>query len=917
MKKLLLHKKLILGLLSLGGIATLVNAAIQFWFGYHPLIGFIIDSLVILSLAIIAGIYFDRMVTCHIRKTSKYLETLPEHFGENSFQLQRNSQHWDELDDLTQTVNQLNIKLAECSREILEEKNRYFALVDENPEAIWRCELNHPLSVTNAEDQQINTLQNHAIIAEVNQATLNLIHDINPDELIGKSWQNLPFLQPLLWQELIRGQYKLKDWISQCTDNHGIEHFFSNSLTCVIVEGEIKSIWGIAVDITQQIKIQRELEDREQKLRSSQDSLSEAQSLAHMGHWSFNAADNQIHASDEFARIYGFDAVPQNLTWHDLKMRIHPEDRAHIIEGLTLPVNSSAAEHRIIWPNKEIRYVQAMARKTVEHNRVIRILGIIIDITDRKRAEHAQHQSKMALIESEARMAEAQAIAHLGHWIFDHQKQTFSCSDEFFRLFGHPPQSFAPSLRDFYRQIHPEDQQRIRILFNNLRERTLTHEYRIIRADGSLRYMRGTMKSFYTGGRETQRVFGISMDITEQKLTELELRNSQELFSKAFAASPDAIAFIDLQGQTLVDVNQTLANIAQLSQQDLVELTLVEFADQMGCPELPKLFDNPSVQDNIEVRLRPNITSESTYLLSWRLVELMGKSRILAILRDVTALRELQQMADQQQKQLVRADKLASLGTMVAGVAHEINNPNHLIQMNAELLEGFTVYLLALLREQMGESVNLQFNGMPLSEITAAVPELLADIKSSSRRINRIVKDLKDFSRPRDNAEFLPLDFNNIIDNARTLLGSALAKRSVTLNYDLTADLPTIWGDSERLEQVIVNLVTNAFDATDAADIANARINIRTYRFNEQFVACEVSDNGMGISPENLKHIFDPFFTTKQEQGGTGLGLSISYRLIREHSGHLEVISPGVGTTMRILLPIFNVDTTLVKLSTT
>ena len=89
-------------------------------------------------------------------------------------------------------------------------------------------------------------------------------------------------------------------------------------------------------------------------------------------------------------------------------------------------------------------------------------------------------------------MAEAQAIAHLGHWILDQKTQSLSCSDEFFRLFGHPPQSFKPTMSDFYRQVHPDDQERIRDLFGSLQERALSYDYRIVRTDGAVRFMRGT-----------------------------------------------------------------------------------------------------------------------------------------------------------------------------------------------------------------------------------------------------------------------------------------------------------------------------------------------------------------------------------------------------------------------------------------
>lgn len=734
-----------------------------------------------LLVALLLGYFFDRLVTRHVRRVAKYLEQTPYASNAPPLNLERSSQHRDELDELALAVNHLRARLNIYDREIRDEKSRYYALVENNPEAIWRCEMQKPIAVTSPVNTQIKELNRYAVLAEINEAAASMTTGKSRHAVIGGEWHKLPFLHETIWGELVNRHYRVKDLISHFTDTDGKDRFFANSLTCLISDGHIKTIWGIAIEITQRVAAQHQLEQREQQLSLSQARLAEAQALAHMGHWVYNAETDALQVSDEFARIFGFEPGKAQPKWSELMDRIHPDDRTYVINSLA-DTNRDAvgAEHRIVWPNGEERYVQAIARKNIIHNRIVGTFGIIMDITDRRRAEEDRKRSQQALIESEARMAEAQAIAHLGHWILDQKTQILNCSDEFFRLFGHPPQSFQPTLQDFYRQVHAEDRERIHEIFSKLTQKALTHEYRIIRSDGSLRYMRGTITPFYSGGRDIQRVFGIAMDITEQKLAEL--------------------------------------------------------------------------------------------------------------------------TSARQQKQLLRADKLASLGTMVAGVAHEINNPNHLIQMNADLLETFTHSLLQLLDDYMGaERSSLQFNGMSIDEIITTTPELLADIKASSRRIDRIVKDLKNFARPRDNAEMLPVDLNQVIDKTRTLLTSTLDKRHIRLDYELTPNLPLVLGDSQQLEQVLINLVTNALDAVDGAD---ARVLVRTSAEANQ-VVCEVIDNGCGITAENLRHVFDPFFTTKQDQGGTGLGLSISFRLIREHGGQLEVISDtGTGTTMRVTLPV-------------
>lgn len=864
---------------------------------------FIANALRTLLVALIIGLFFERFVTRHVRRVAAYLDK-PFEAKRTPLNLARAQHKRDELDELAESVNQLYARLYSYHDELTAEKSRYHALVENNPEAIWRCEMKAPIAVDGDSNAVVASLQQNAIVAEVNDAAIALARSSDAHSLLGASWSHLPFITPQLWHTLVANGFWLKEMASHYVDENGANHYFSNSVTCLVVDGQLQTIWGISVDVTTRVSAQLELEQREKELRQNQARLAEAQSLAHMGHWVYQSKNEELQASDEFARIYGFRPGTDSVTWDQVVARIHPDDRGYILHALTdARADAAGAEHRIVWPDGEQRHVRAIARKHIEHGVVTSTFGIVMDVTDQRRAEEDRRRSQQALIESEARMAEAQAIAHMGHWIMDNQTQMLSCSDEFYRLHGHPPQSFPPDIHAFVRQIHPGDRERIKDVLNHLDEKPHSEDYRIIRPDGQIRYMRGTITPFYSGGRQIERIFGITMDITERKLAEIELQASQELFTKAFESSPDGIAFIDGRSKRIIQINQAFADISGYDGAALVgsPISLLDNDDKQR--SLSYVLEQSEQAHNVEIKLEKRNGVTIVCLLSWRPVELRGQRCTLAMLRDVTALRDLEQTAEQQQKQLLRADKLASLGTMVAGVAHEINNPNHLIQMNADLLESFSAHLIELAEEAAQKYPHsLQFNGMSLEEILTTTPELLSDIKASSRRIDRIVKDLKDFARPRDNAEFLPINLNQVIKKARSLLASTLDKRPQRVLFELCQSLPLIQGDSQRLEQVIINLVTNALDASPD----DGAITIRTY-VDGNYIVCEVADAGCGISTENIKHIFDPFFTTKQDIGGTGLGLAISFRLVREHQGQLEAISqPGMGTTMRIYLPVLS-----------
>ncbi len=808
---------------------------------------------------------------------------------------------WDTIDSGIVTLQ----KQWSQEKAQLELANRKFsALALNNPEMIWCCDLAKPIDLESPENEQVHQIYQHGILGELNTA---ILHSLGLDSIAQTPHlKDLPFIDEPLFTTLVNQQYRVKDKVTQFQDMQGNTRYFRNSLTCWIEDNTLHSIWGITTDITQSLTTQKALEEREQQLYLSQARLTEAQALAHMGHWSYFTETEKLQVSDEFARIYGFDPDADDIQWRHLIERIHPEDRSYIIHTLSDPRTQAAgAEHRIVWKNGETRFVQAITRKHIVNNIVESTFGILIDITDRRRAEDERSKSQRALVESEARLAQAQAIAHMGHWLLDCKTQKLLCSDEFYRLLGHPPQQRQFDQQAFVQHVHPDDHALVEHLLISAREKSFTNEFRIIRLDEEHRFMRGTFTPFYAGGKTTPRIFGIMMDVTEQKQIEIQLRASQELFATAFDSSPDGIFLLNQKDKRLIKVNQALTQMLSVDEQTLLGKTLDNiplYLEQANPPCIAQYIDAQSSTTNIEVILKVSNDTHIYGLLSWRHVVIAQKPSVLAIIHDVSPLRTLQKTADVQQKQLIQADKLASIGTMVAGVAHEINNPNHLIQMNAELLEGFCLPILGLLKQHPDLSANQSVNGLPLEEVRDTIPELLQDIRMSSQRINRIVNDLKDFARPQENSEYTATCFNDVVIKTLHLLSTLIEKNDTRILTALSEVLPPIWGDAQRLEQVLVNLIMNAIESSPTA---GSEINLSTFlSSDEKCVVCEIEDSGCGIPEEDLSRIFDPFFTTKQEQGGTGLGLAISYRLIQEHGGHMSARqNTKHGTTLRIQLP--------------
>ncbi len=230
------------------------------------------------------------------------------------------------------------------------------------------------------------------------------------------------------------------------------------------------------------------------------------------------------------------------------------------------------------------------------------------------------------------------------------------------------------------------------------------------------------------------------------------------------------------------------------------------------------------------------------------------------------------------QEALVRTERLASIGGLAGGVAHEINNPTGVILTRAQ-------FLLRIAKEE---------------KLSDDVIEDLVAIQKQAERIARITGSLLSFSRQQP-GEKAPVVIADIIAEALNLVEANLRGTSVTLEKSVASDLPRLLGDKGKLEQVLVNLLKNAIDAMPGG----GRLSLSAVRIGETRVAITVADTGMGIPPDVQAKIFEPFFTTKEVGKGTGLGLSIAYGIVSEHGGELTVSSrPGEGTEFHLLLPI-------------
>ncbi|MDB5050469.1 MAG: histidine kinase [Fibrobacteres bacterium] len=271
---------------------------------------------------------------------------------------------------------------------------------------------------------------------------------------------------------------------------------------------------------------------------------------------------------------------------------------------------------------------------------------------------------------------------------------------------------------------------------------------------------------------------------------------------------------------------------------------------------------------------------------------------------DITEARLAQERARAQQQQLVQSDKINSLGMMVSGVAHEINNPNNLIMLNADVIETFYRFLSPVLRKHAAANPEWTVANIPYDKMEGKMETLISGIAGGARRIKRIVDNLKDFARldAGELIESVPLE--KVVEASVGIVENLIKKSTnhFSILHKEAEPLPRIKGNFQKLEQVIINLITNSCQALEDRSRA-IRISTWFEPDGNRVVLC-VEDEGKGVPKELLGKVADPFFTTKRDTGGTGLGLSVSYGIIQEHKGEIRFDSePSRGTTIEIRIP--------------
>ncbi len=502
------------------------------------------------------------------------------------------------------------------------------------------------------------------------------------------------------------------------------------------------------------------------------------------------------------------------------------------------------------------------------------------EIAERKHVE-------AALRESEAKLRAIFAAMEDVILIFNDEGRCLDIAPTNPDLLYRPP---AEVIGRTLHEVFPVEQADVFLNYNRqvLKTHHIAHLEYNLQIGGQLRWFAATISPL-----TENTVVLVARDITARKRIENVVRESEETFRALAQNSPDVIMRFDRAFKHLY-VNPVVQDWIGIPARDFIGKTHKELEfppDLIALSEeaIQHVFDTQAAH-RLEFRL-PNGA-----WVDWLLFpEFSPQGEVNAVLtssRDITARKQAKEALEQAyqelqntQAQLIQSGKLASIGELAAGIAHELNQPLMVIRTISQFIRR-----------------SLDKGTMEVD----ALKEHFEPIDRNTRRMMHIINHLRVFSR-QSPVEFSPQNINTIIENSFLMVGEQLRLHNIEVQKNLSQDIPTVPGDANQLEQVFLNLLTNARDAIEAKgkkEPGNIDILTRVSDNDNECVEILVKDSGEGIAKDTLEKIFDPFFTTKEVGKGTGLGLSISFGIIREHQGDIEVAETGPeGATIRIRLP--------------
>jgi signal transduction histidine kinase len=400
--------------------------------------------------------------------------------------------------------------------------------------------------------------------------------------------------------------------------------------------------------------------------------------------------------------------------------------------------------------------------------------------------------------------------------------------------------------------------------------------------------------------RVDQRTADLQKEVVERTLAQEEVLQTKNKLQSVFDGISDPLLLLDGR-LTVKMLNKAAIEYYKVYNQDLMENPCYgvfkgRSTPCEGCSIAPAVFEGRHVGFEREGFMNPE---RQERVVIYPLKAAYGELRSAIVrISDITESKILE-------RQLIQQEKMAALGVLISGIAHEINNPNNYISINIPILRDYLNVVMPMVDEYAQEHPDLEIMHMPYPEFREDIFELLDNVQHGSRQIKTIVRDLKVFSKPAKDKRIEKIDLKPIIEKVVAFCRSKIKRTVQTFNVHIPESLPEVLIDSQSLEQILINLLINAAQAFEKPFHGNSKVNLVVSMDDsrENRLVIEVGDNGGGMDEKTLKKIFTPFFTTKSSEDSIGLGLYIVQNLVDKMGGYIEVESQlGKGSNFRIIL---------------
>jgi len=642
-----------------------------------------------------------------------------------------------------------------------------------------------------------------------------------------------------------------------------------------VAHGERRSFTGFIRDITVRKRA-------EAALRKSESYLAEAQKLSKTGSFGWNTSTGELFWTLETFRVFGIDPAIKP-TLEIVFERIHPEERAEVRDILDRARQSAADldfEHRLLMPDGSVKHLHVLARAAGESD-AVEYIGAAMDITASKDAEEHLRRSELslrlmvdsipALVSTMKPDGEAETV---NRQVMDYTGKT------------------SEEMKNWLPTLHPEDRMNTANYWRRSVETGKPYdvEERIQRADGVYRWFHARGLPMRDAEGHIIRWYVVLTDIDDRKRAEEALRTSERELSLIIEAMPALVWCARPDGE-LTYVNRRVLEYTGTTHDTLAKDGWTNFLHPDDFELTVRAWSHAVTtggQYEVQYRLR---RSDGAYrwfqVLGQALRDGEGRlTRWYGLLIDIDDRKSMEEALHSTESRLTRATQTATVGELAASIAHEINQPLAAVVTNGH----------ACLRWLTAEPPRLV-------RAREAAERIVRDGKEAGEVVRRIRALFR-----RAALEKSALDLNDVIGEVLRLLGGETTKRRVTVETDLETGLPPVVADRVQMQQLVLNLLINGFDAMDDVSDRPRKLSIRSRQHSEDTALVEIRDSGVGMKDPDK--VFEAFFTTKEN--GMGMGLTICRSIVEAHDGRLWASSAeGTGTIFRFTLPLKSSATNL------